>query len=98
MSGRVFDLITAENFAKWAEEQPKIHCWLADDKMSTVGCAIVQFVRSVGFQHPYMGRRFWSMDRKVNSEAPAWATAVAEAYDGRERSGPALAKIARENA
>ena len=98
MSGRIHDLITAENFAKWAEGRPRVHCWLEDGQLSMVGCAIVQFIRSVGFERPYMGRRFWSMGRTSTSIAPAWATAVATAYDARERSGPVLAKIARENA
>ena len=95
--GKPEQFITAENFAKWAEEQPRI-------KPATVGtigenCAVAQFLRATGFDHGWMGMTDWRLAYKARlTTAPRWAQRVARAYDSHIRSGPALAKIARENA
>ena len=99
MSGRVHDLVTAENFAKWAEEQTR----LPDGHLICGGnvftCAVQQFLAAVGFSEALVGRELYWLhysDHKVRT-AP-WVGPVSLAYDNNERSGPALAKIARENA
>ena len=106
MSGRVFDLITAENFAKWAEERGEL--WQTTGLKQGIGrgCAGAQFLQSLGFQHPVVSCISYACDvppgtdwrEAARVELQRWFYAVVSAWDKGQRSGPALAKIARENA
>ena len=100
MSGRVHDLITAENFAKWAEGQEWVAgCDDTGEESIIESCVIARWLQSLGFTHARMGTVDFGLDAdRLNHPAPRWMQKVALKYDCSERSGPALAKIARENA
>ena len=105
MSGRVFDLITAENFAKWAEGRGELR-QMTHESAVGYGCAGAQFLQSLGFARPVVGVLGYACEVPpgmaaydvTQSASPGWLYAVVRAWDDGERSGPALAKIARENA
>ena len=97
MSGRVHDLITAENFAKWAEERASI-----DRVPGRTGdiCAMARFFQHLGFPNAHMGQCTYLLNGLTGEAivAARWMCLVVRAFDHGERSGPALAKLARENA
>jgi hypothetical protein len=99
MSGRVHDLITAENFAKWAEERPFIEVCAVGVPFA---CAGAQFLWSLGLTGAYVNPGYWGETLNAHirhaHESPRWMNAIVDAFDRGTRSGPALAKIARENA
>ena len=105
MSGRIHDLITAENFAKWAEGRDVIPDPIGDLN-SMVGvstyvtsCAIAQYLSGIGFTKAGCTAVGYGVAGNANEHvAPGWMKAVAVAFDSGCRSGPALAQIARENA
>ena len=100
MSGRIHDLITAENFAKWAEGRMRVFDVSGDERI-TGNCAVAQWMRSsFGVTDPETGGLWWSLSygSGANHKTPKWMRCVMNAYDNFERSGPALAQIARENA
>ena len=106
MSGRIHDLITAENFAKWAEGRGWICQTTEPADGIGFGCAGAQFLQSLGFQRPLVGSTHFACEvpRGINpfhllqDKHPRWLRKVVIAWDKGQRSGPALAKIARENA
>ncbi len=95
MAGRVHDLITAENFAKWAEERECV----ADCRGAVLySCVLARWLQSLGFADACMGMFYFGVDGLLNRPAPEWMRRVAQHYDYGQRSGPALAKIARSAA
>lgn len=100
MSGRVHDLVTAENFAKWAEERKIIRMPARCAATWTDGCAVAQWLQSVGFPEANVGNTAWRETLKPESgcHLAIWMDDVTSAYDNGERSGPALAAIARRYA
>ena len=94
MAGRVHDLITAENFAKWARKRPTIH--VARRKYRAYGCAVARSLWDAGFPNGFVNRTTWGRDFNNKCRAPQWVTHVVDAFDSGERSGPALAAIARD--
>ena len=97
MSGRIHDLVTAENFAKWAEERDVV----PGTACHTLLCVLAQWVMSLGFSNPRFDIDGYRLDdeRGPSYAVPCWMVGVMEAFDNEgETSGPALAKIARENA
>jgi hypothetical protein len=95
MSGRVHDLITAENFAKWAEEQRTVR---NSAGRHTASCVVAQFLKATGFPEAECGWTCWFPVPDSDPVNAPWMHRVTVAYDNGLRSGPALAKIARENA
>ena len=102
MAGRVHDMINAENFARWAEERPVID---PNHTRATCSCALSQFLRAHGFPYAASNDSSWCEVGETSSgiyrhEGPhineLWQTAIVRAYDSGERSGPALAAIARD--
>lgn len=98
MSGRIHDQITAENFAKWAEQ----HDHLIDrHENTTLGCAAAQFLCSLGFLHPSVGNAAYFSDwsffgDSVRTSSPHWMREVVMAWDAGQRSGSEFARIARD--
>jgi hypothetical protein len=96
MSGRIHDLINAENFAKWAEERGTM---TQTDPHPCCGCATAQFLQSLGVREPNVTWFNVSGDGvELLPNIPRWLHRVLAAWSHDQRSGPALAKIARENA
>ena len=96
MSGRVHDLITAENFAKWAEGRERIK--LVPGPLFAL-CAVEQFLSDSGWPDCFVSRTTYRLVSGPDREpSPWWIQKIVDAFDNNVESGPALAKIARENA
>ena|SRR3990167_6607275 len=93
MAGRVHDLINAENFAKWAEG----HGFISGTRCESSTCALAQWLNSLGFHRALVGMSTLFLDPMAPAgHTHLWMRNIVQAFDSGERSGPALAKIARD--